>query len=79
MREEYGLTRPFLHVARLRVPHPFYRPKKDAGTGHEREEEQHDDNGVPPYIDVRCDQLPDDLEAFVSRVPAHSAARTEVD
>jgi hypothetical protein len=79
LREEYGLTRPFLHVARLRLPHPFYRPRESAGTDQAREEKDHDDNGVPPYIDVRCDELPDDLEAFVSRIPLQSVASTEAD
>ena len=79
LREEYNLTRPFLHVARLRLPHPFYQPREYPGTDHERKEEQHDDNGVPPYIDVQCDELPDDLEAFVSRIPVQTSASTEAD
>ena len=73
LREEYGLTRPFLHIARLRLPHPFYRPTEYPGTDRGRRGEQYDDNGVPSYIDVRCDELPDDLEAFVSRIPVQTA------
>ena len=53
LREDYGLTRPFLHVARLKLPHPFFRT----------------DPMVPEFIDVRCDDLAQDLRRFLGRIP----------
>ena len=75
LREEYHLTRPFLHVERLSVPHPLFiqahcsRSGSSSGEGaHVQHPSASGQKNTGRKIDVSA-ELAEDLVAFLRRIP----------